>query len=71
MNNLLTNYSVSYTTVTGQEATEYVPDYVDNVYDLCSYLENISGAKNIKIYYKGELVDSYISNRSTRNFSSI
>jgi hypothetical protein len=64
----ISKYSVSWTNVAGDNI--YADMHSVGPYTYAKILEG-QGSTNIKIYFKGELIDHYVQGRSTRNISSI
>ena len=64
----VSKYSVSWTNVAGDNI--YADMHSVGPYTYAKILEG-QGSTNIKIYFRGELIDHYVQGRSTRNISSI
>ena len=63
----VSKYSVSWTHSNGTDMHAYMHSV--GPYTYAQILEG-QGSTNIKIYFKGELIDHYVQGRSTRNISS-
>lgn len=62
-------YTLSYRLIDGTPVeTQRVPESWNSVYSFAQFLEEMCGATEIRIYFRGELVDRYKNRRSLRNF---
>tara|TARA_R100001443_G_scaffold100814_1_gene108332 strand:+ start:1907 stop:2197 length:291 start_codon:yes stop_codon:yes gene_type:complete len=64
----VSKYSVSWTNVAGDNI--YADMHSVGPYTYAKILEG-QGSTNIKIYFRGNLIDHYVQGRSTRNISSL
>ena len=64
----VSKYSVSWTNLAGDNI--YADMHSVGPYTYAQILEG-QGCTDIKIYFKGELIDHYVQGRSTRNISSL
>ena len=64
----VSKYSVSWTNLAGDNI--YADMHSVGPYTYAKILEG-QGCSDIKIYFKGELIDNYVQGRSTRNISNL
>ena len=64
----VSKYSVGWTNLAGDNI--YADMHSVGPYTYAKILEG-QGCSDIKIYFKGELIDNYVQGRSTRNISNL